>query len=477
MRRNIPYWYGERLDTIPLRRRIGSAEMEDDLARLGEAGVDVRPHTACWGAFDGRIVGLFNHMAETTELVQAERLIIATGAGDVGLAFPGWTLPGVIGGVAALDRIDAAGSLGGRRVVVLGAGALGRRCAAAARAAGHEVVAIVDPAPGRDDDPASAELRALAGDVIQGATIREARGRHTVDQVHLMPVAEGAAAPGRAWDVRADTLVVAITAAPNIELPYLLGCRLACDVTAGGWSPVVNGDGESTVAGVYVVGDAAGFGRDRADSEQLARTAVRAAAASLRGSAGRSSRPARCGIAAPSNDDAHLTVWHALAAREGRDDLVVCRCEGTTLRAMLDGAAVSGEPIADDVKRLSRAGAGACQGRCCRHTVTGMLAERYGLNFASMPAPSIRPPVRPIPLGALANFEPIDIPLRRPFAELLVRLEADHAAGLLGSIAWQTILYRVREENAYAQREALDDEEAWAAARALEASLRVIRRH
>ena len=58
----------------------------------------------------------------------------------------------------------------------------------------------------------------------------------------------------------------------------------------------------------------------------------------------------------------------------------------------------NGPVNADQVKRLTRAGMGHCQGRLCREQVSLLLAEESGVDIAEIPFMSYRPPVRPLPL-------------------------------------------------------------------------------
>ena len=79
--------------------------------------------------------------------------------------------------------------------------------------------------------------------------------------------------------------------------------------------------------------------------------------------------------------------------------------------------ALGGERLADpnEVKRISRAGMGVCQGRGCRPIIAGLLASQHATSFADIPLSSYRPPVRGVPLGALATEENAEGPLLEPF--------------------------------------------------------------
>lgn len=82
-------------------------------------------------------------------------------------------------------------------------------------------------------------------------------------------------------------------------------------------------------------------------------------------------------------------------------DLIVCRCENVTretLRAALRRADIE---TVNQAKKLTRAGMGACQGRTCARALERLLVEEGGRPAGTEPYLS-RPPVRPLPVAALA---------------------------------------------------------------------------
>ncbi|MGH6781771.1 MAG: FAD-dependent oxidoreductase [Sphingomonadaceae bacterium] len=92
-----------------------------------EAGVDLRLGTACWGLYGngpgvswlpGTVAGLMDE--ERSWLIGADRVIVAAGRRDMGLAFPGWEKPGVMGATAAVSLATRYGALEPRRIVMLG---------------------------------------------------------------------------------------------------------------------------------------------------------------------------------------------------------------------------------------------------------------------------------------------------------------------------------------------------------------------
>ncbi|GGJ18989.1 hypothetical protein GCM10011320_27950 [Neoroseomonas lacus] len=340
---DIPYLFGARFDAAILNasrmeERIVTARPA--LMAAMEDGVEVALGTAAWGGFvRGQasralakpLLGLADR--DAAWLVGFDRLTIATGARDVVLPFPGWTLPGVMGarGFDAVLRLY--GAFTGRRIAVLGGGALADGVFAAAREAGLDVVArLTAPAP----------LRIEGREEVTGLAWQDGEQRQTVT---------------------CDTVVMAVDTVPMVDLPDLLGASIGWDAARGGFVPAASGV-------IAMVGDVAG-------------TVPAMRAAWL---------------------DAALAEDHAL----------VCACEDVTagdLRALrppryLDaagpqaGLAALGPLNQDQVKRLTRAGMGPCQGRRCREAVHALLS-RDGV----APLASHRAPLRPLPLSVLAALE------------------------------------------------------------------------
>lgn len=85
-------------------------------------------------------------------------------------------------------------------------------------------------------------------------------------------------------------------------------------------------------------------------------------------------------------------------------DIMVCRCEDVTLNDIRE-LIKQGYRTLDEIKRVSRAGMGPCQGRTCRMIIAQELAKAYGVSVEEVLMPTFRPPVKPIKLGLLAGGE------------------------------------------------------------------------
>src|SRR5665213_847795 len=126
---DIPLHYGQRF-AAAARNRTAMLEAfvtsDPAITALFDAGVDVRLGTAVWGLYangpsvgwlPGPVAGLQD--GERSFMLGCQHVIVAAGRRDMGLAFPGWELPGVLGITAAQRLLERFGVLDAQRIVVL----------------------------------------------------------------------------------------------------------------------------------------------------------------------------------------------------------------------------------------------------------------------------------------------------------------------------------------------------------------------
>jgi hypothetical protein len=252
-------------------------------------------------------------------------------------------------------------------------------------------------------------LHAAAIPVLTGHTPRLAQaGRDGVERLLLTDARGGEVL------IECDTVCLAVGVAPAIELLNAAGGRIAAETRRGGHAPVLQGWATS-LPGVFVAGDGAGPARSTAEAAEQGRQAARQA---LGGRA--EGRP-------PAGPDAfaYQAAWFAALTRDADPSTMVCQCEAVSRGDLLGvraprylgeptpGAAgrdlgsllADGPANQDQVKRLTRAGMGVCQGRRCREQVALTLAEAAGVSPAEIPLASHRAPVRPLPLKIMADWE------------------------------------------------------------------------
>jgi thioredoxin reductase len=432
---DAPYFYGARLpavldDAATISERVlGANEL---LMECVEAGVEVLPGTCVWGSFRAGpnstnlpVPQLGIADAEGSRMLEYEYLILAAGARDLVLSFPGWHLPGVLGANAANALLERYQALSASRMVVLGSDNLALRTAKLALERGIQIVGIVElGAAPRGDDALVSELKARGVPFLTEKTVEQVIGEQEVRAIRLVSVdADGKVVCGTSVDIACDTVCMAFGAVPNVELASLTGCRIVFDIDRGGWVPEANAEFRSSLANVFVVGDAAGVsnaaqidpGIAAAQGVHAARVVAAEAGMDLP-SPGASEAHPRDGQMIPA-----AQKWlRSFIEAEGLD-VIVCQCEEVTRRELLEvsppkylGAGnmrscggVNALPPAsrksqDLLKRMTRAGMGHCQGKRCRDQVLMLLADATETELARLVPGSYRAPVRPLPLNILS---------------------------------------------------------------------------
>ncbi len=383
MGNDVPLYFGGRMTaaTQQSERMLEAVFMSmPALESAMDAGVELQLGTTAWGVYRNgpgvaslpeQVVGLAD--SERSWLVGFERIVLATGARDLAIAFPGWNQPGVMGAAALqmlLTRYDA---FSGRRMLVLGSHDLALEAALLAHERGVEVAGLVEV---RAAPQGAAELVAKVAAagiaILTGQTIASAAGG--IDGVESATLATGET-------ITCDTICVAIGLIPSIELVDAMHGPRALEPMRGGYVPA----GEANVS---AVGDCAG----------LADTGF--------------------------DHIAYRMEWMQALSNVSADDTIICQCEEVT-RADLIGVQPphylprppamcarsletlrqDGPANPDQIKRLTRAGMGVCQGRRCRDQVAMLLALESGVPFGTIPLATHRAPVRPLPLKILAEWD------------------------------------------------------------------------
>ena len=384
--------------------------------------------------------------AEGIRSVFAAGIVLCPGAVERVVPFPGWTLPGVIGLGAATVLLKSQRLLPGRRVVVAGAGPLVPAVAAAIVKAGGTVAAVADLGGPSDWLRALPRLAAMprllgrgAGWIVRIAgarvpvlfrhAIRSAEGRGELEEVTVAPIdADGAwrreagDRPGRR--IAADALAVGHGLAPATEIGRLLRLRHRFSRAEGGWRPVTDEWGRTSLPRCYVAGDGAGvYGAAAAvQSGRLAGIAAAvdagriepgAATARARRLRRTQTRAARFGAAM-----SRLTALRPAMVESIPAGTVVCRCEDV-IRQRIEDAIARGAVEVNQLKHFTRCGMGPCQGRICGEVVAELLAARIaddpdeGRRAAGQWTG--RAPLRPVAMDDLAGrFEYDDIPIPAP---------------------------------------------------------------
>src|SRR5262249_48333264 len=236
--------------------------------------------------------------------------------------------------------------------------------------------------------------------------VKEARGKvGEVESVALVQV-DAALEPvaGTERQIACDTICWAVGLVPNVELLHLVGARIAFSSPRGGWVPQLSDVMQTSVTGVFAVGDCAGVGGDPDVAQEQGRVAGVAAAESLGANLSPLPSRVRTGADGPAMH-AYWQRWLQSPLHVGGWEVNVCQCEEVTRRELvevkpprylkwdspqmsarsLDTMLRDGPVNQDQIKRLTRAGMGPCQSRRCREQVGLLLAQASGTTMDRIP--------------------------------------------------------------------------------------------
>ncbi len=332
--------------------------------------IQVLLSAAAFGLYEGNLLGVLQ--GRRLLRVRAKRVLIASGCFEHPLSFQGNDLPGVMLGSAAL-ALDLL-------------------------AAGVQVVALADSRPELPETLELAEIRRAGVPILQASTIGEARGNGRVKGARLIRLdREGRYAPGGEQRVSADLICLAGGFEPAASLLGQAGARLRFDPALGQFLP------SDLPPGLLMAGEVTGR-RDLSTILLQGRWAGSQAAAELTGEA-RWTEQAR----------ALETEWNRQPRIESPRHLVsipapgrkkfVCLCEDVTEKDLERGIREGFDHI-ETLKRYSTVTMGPCQGKMCHLASIDMTARITGRSLEETGITTARPPVQPVPLGALAQRYP-----------------------------------------------------------------------
>lgn len=401
-------------------------------ALLARSGVVTRFGHKVWSVSPGFRVDAIG--PDGPVVLRAPKLIVATGTSERVVPFPGWTTPGVIGLAAATLLLKSQRMLPGRSTIVAGCGPLLAAVAAGILKGGGEVVAVIDVAGPKDWLMRLPRMLTRPDLVLQGArwlnAIRVAGvpllARHALLAVResgdaleatvARVDADGTPIAGTERTLMADCITVGNGLTPSSGVSRVMRARHRYDAALGGWIAATDPCGQTSVAGLYVVGDGSGIAGAAAaehhgelaalgalhNSGLLTVATFERESARVRRRLDRARRFGRTMAGLMALRPAQVAAIPA--------EVIVCRCEDVTRRE-IDAAIDDGAREVNQVKAWTRCGMGPCQGRSCGDVVAELVALRVGGREAAGYFTG-RLPLRPVSLEAVTGeYAYADIPV------------------------------------------------------------------
>jgi NADPH-dependent 2,4-dienoyl-CoA reductase/sulfur reductase-like enzyme len=355
-------------------------------------------------------------------VVNAEQIILASGAQERPMPFPGWQKPGVMTAGAGQILLKSAALVPQKAPVLVGSGPLLLLLAWQYLRAGVGVQAIVDTTPQANRWRALRHLpRALAASdtLFKGLQLVMSIKRARVPwhkQATDLRAEGGERVEGLKFNARGiaqqlDTRLVMLHQGviPALHMAEAAGCETQWNEIQQCWQPRLDNWGESSQSGIFIAGDGAGIGGARAAALSGQLAGLQVAHRLGRVEQSQRDRLARAHFNARQRQlairpflDAFYRV--GMSGLVPVDETLVCRCEEVTA-AEIRALVAMGCSGPNQAKAFVRCGMGPCQGRFCASTVENIFAGQRAVSVGDIGRFSARPPLKPVTLGQLANIE------------------------------------------------------------------------
>ena len=365
------------------------------LERLQRSGARIHIARSVFSADPSGTVQALHESAGSSvvEQYRFDHLILATGAREHFLPFPGWTLPGVFGAGGLQALVRGGYLVRGKRIVVAGTGPLLLAVAAHLEQDGAPIAAVLEQASLAQLAPFASSLLSNPARLLQGARYRvrlwntryrtgcwvvEAIPDSTHEKLAAVRVTNGR----RTWTEPCDLLACGYHLVPNTEIASLLGCAF------NGSFVRVDECQRTSLPNVFCVGEPTGIAG-------LEGALVQGEIGGLECAGSSSARLQKQAAAARRFAQA---LKAAFVLRDElrslpRPDTIVCRCEDVPFARLRSRSGWT------DAKLQTRCGMGPCQSRICGPAVEYLLGWK---------PVSIRPPLFPVPFQALCSPAEID---------------------------------------------------------------------
>ncbi len=254
--KQIHKFFGSKEHRAKVRGFVIGQQLLDEAA---EAGVSVVLNATVIGLYQDKEVVV--RIGSEIRHYKADAVVIATGAAENMVTFPGWTLPGVIGAGAAQTMMNLHGVKPGKKILMLGSGNVGLVVSFQLLQCGCEVAAIVDALPRVGGYGVHAAKVARTGvPFYLSHTIVKAEGEESVSGVTIAQIDDKFRfIPGTEKHFDVDTICLAVGLSPMSQLLKMAGAKMEDNPKRGGQVPICDEYGRTSIPGVFVAGDVSGI--------------------------------------------------------------------------------------------------------------------------------------------------------------------------------------------------------------------------
>ncbi|MEE9335467.1 MAG: NAD(P)/FAD-dependent oxidoreductase [Granulosicoccaceae bacterium] len=351
--------------------------------------------------------------------VKANHVILATGAQERPMPFPGWTLPGVMTAGAVQIALKSSALIPDGKLVLAGSGPLLYLLAVQVLKAGGGVSALVDTTPRANS---IRSISSLPGMFKAGALLRDGLGllvemrkrkikryRYATDleavgksQLTGLRFSSG----GREHEQDCQVLAVHNGVVPNVQISRQLGLMHDWQDVQRCWHPQRSDITQTALPWLQIAGDGGGIlGAEASELQgQLAAYSV-AAIIQTENTAtiSQNKERARKALLPLQSARPFIDILYAPSDEflNPSDKTIVCRCEEVTAGEIRHFVAM-GCTGPNQTKAFGRPGMGPCQGRYCGLTVSEIIARERAVSMQEVGYYRIRPPIKPIMLADIA---------------------------------------------------------------------------
>ena len=359
-----------------------------------------------------------------SSVLKAKRIIIASGAMERPVPFPGWTLPGVMNAGAAQILFKAQQLLPENDVVLAGCGPLLYLLAWQYLQAGLKIQALLDLSTSEN------HLRALKhfpfsltawGYLKKGMRCQRALkavGIPVLKRVsHLSAEGEGHLTSvnyqikGRKHKLTSNRLLIHFGVIPQTNLSQLADCHHHWHDSQQCWIVTIDQWGTTNIPNIYSAGDAAMILGAKSAQYQGRITAHQCLHSLDKISATKRDAMSSKLITLQAKDSTvrpFLEAWFRIPEtlfQHVDSETLICRCEEVSA-ATIRNAVHNGHRDINQVKFFTRCGMGPCQGRQCSQAVSQIVAAETAKSMEEVGQYRARPPLSQLTLGELAALYP-----------------------------------------------------------------------